>query len=1854
MPALITGIVFNDLNHNGQFNPSEPGIANVFVDLYSNTSATCLTTQTDANGNYSFSVSVAGTYTVYEPVANPGVTCPPTIFTQPSGFTVSNGPRKLTVTVTQTQINNNATISNINFSHDTTNNPLFCSTTMIQFTGRPSVWYNINIVTGTATAQGTVSPALEINAIAYNPLDNYIYGYDQLTNHIVRVDSSGNVTVLSPLPPGMPVDGYNTGTFDLNGFYYVFVNDNSRFYVVDLRPNSPTYLKLVNPANGFQEQTSNFGVALSRALNVSDWVYRSQDNNLYGITPTGVVQRISPTSGVITNITTTPQNTGPFGAVAIDATGTIYAISNSNGNIYRYTIAGNTATALRFSTTVTSSFNDATLCPLATISLDYGDAPDTSAGNGPNNYSTTLASDGPRHQLLSGLVLGTQVTSETDAYQNPTATGDDLIQGVQDDGLSVPLPTLPVNATNYSLHVTVTNQSGSSANLYGWVDFNRNGIFQGNEAAPVQVVPSQAGTQVVTLNFVVPTGAGLTPDHTFVRLRFTTDILVNQNASPTAEDTRSLGPASDGEVEDYLLQIDAVADLQVVKGSNLPQVLPGQELIYTIDITNNGPNDAQDVTLTDAIPAELQNPEYSLNGGATYQAWDGSVDLGTLPAGGNLLVLIRGTVGKSASGIITNTAVVSSSTPDPDPSNNSSTVNTPVVASADLSVIKIGSPSPVLSGELLTYTIVVSNAGPSDAANVSLTDVVPSELLNSEFSSDGGVTYNPWVSPYSIGTVTSGDTVTILLRGTVSPAAVGTITNTASVDSTTEDPDPTNNTSTEVTPVITSADISVDKQGSPVPVPAGGVLTYSIVVANAGPSDAADVTLADAIPSELTNAEFSIDGGLTYTPWPGSYNIGILNNGTSMTILIRGTVNPSATGTITNTAVVSSTTPDPDPTNNVSTEITPVNTSADLSITKTGSPDPVPAGSVLTYTLLVVNAGPNTAQNVTVTDAVPSELSGVQYSLDGGVTFNPWTGSINIGALANGSTASILVSGTVDPLATDVITNTATVDSTTPDPDPTNNTSTVIIAVNTSADISVVKTASPDPVSAGDQLTYTIVVANAGPNNALAVMLTDAVPSELTGAEFSVDGGATYNPWTGTYNLSTLIAGASTTVLIRGTVSSSASGSITNTATVDSTTPDEDPTNNTSTVITPINASADISIVKTASPDPVTVGGVLTYTLVISNAGPSDAEEVMIIDAVPSDLANEEVSIDGGITFNPWVNPYNLGALASGATVTLLIRGTVSASDEGSITNTAVVTSTTPDPDPTNNTSTTTTNVSVSADVSIVKTESPNPALPDELLTYTIVLSNAGPSDAQNVTVTDAVSSVLSNVEFSVDGGTTYHPWGGSYNIGTLASGLVSTIYIRGLVNPTASGVITNTATVTSTTPDPDPSNNTSTINTPITPLADMAVVKVGSPNPVLPGELLTYTIVVSNAGPSAAEQVIVTDVVPNSLTQVQYSLNGGITYVPWTGSVNLGTLSNSSSATILLRGIVSPSVTGSITNTVSVTSTTPDPDPSDNTSTTVTLVDASADISVEKTGALSPIPGGQQLTYTVSVSNAGPSNALSVMLQDIVPSELTNVQYSLDGGTTYNPWTGFINLGTIANGQTVTVLIRGSVNPSAAGTITNTAVVVSTTPDPDPTNNTSTERTLLAPQADLSVVKRSSPNPVLPGQVLTYTVTVTNAGPSEAQNVSVLDSVSGELTQVVFSVDGGLTYQPWPGVYRIGTLGPRATVTIIIKGRVRLSAKGSIRNTAIVDSTTPDPDPSNNMSSICTIIARVCRRCCSYQKSCKCSTCRKCSKCSKCCTCKRRSNSCTCTKKTTCTKHTKPVSSTKRAIKPTTSKKRK
>jgi uncharacterized repeat protein (TIGR01451 family) len=298
--------------------------------------------------------------------------------------------------------------------------------------------------------------------------------------------------------------------------------------------------------------------------------------------------------------------------------------------------------------------------------------------------------------------------------------------------------------------------------------------------------------------------------------------------------------------------------------------------------------------------------------------------------------------------------------------------------------------------------------------------------------------------------------------------------------------------------------------------------------------------------------------------------------------------------------------------NNLSSVVVPTNT--DLSVTKTDSADPVLINTNLTYIIVVTNNGPANATGVVLTDTLPT---GVTYvSNDSGCTEAAGTVTCNIGALNNGANKTINI--VVTPTAAGAITNTASVTATQTDSNTGNNTATAQTSVaGGTSDLSVTKTANPDPALVDTNLTYTVVVTNGGPDAAGDVTLTDTLPAGVT--YVSNDSGCTQAAGTVTCNLGTINNGANKTVHI--VVTPTAEGTITNTAAVQSTSV-IDPTsaNNTVSITTDVNAPVDGEITK---------GKIVDKTKAGKDSFKIDMACTGLADAV-TDLATTTVAIDIG------------------------------------------------------------------------------------------------------------------------------------------------------------------------------------------------------------------------------------------------------------------------------------------------------------------------------------------------------------------------------------------------------------------------------------------------------------------------------------------------------------------------------------------------------------------------------------------------------------------------------------------------
>jgi uncharacterized repeat protein (TIGR01451 family) len=1189
------------------------------------------------------------------------------------------------------------------------------------------------------------------------------------------------------------------------------------------------------------------------------------------------------------------------------------------------------------------------------------------------------------------------------------------------------------------------------------------------------------------------------------------------------------------------------ADLVVTKTVDNPTPTIGDTVNFTITLKNNGPSDATGVAVSDLLPAGLAFVT-ATPAEVTYDSTTGTWIVGTVANGVSTTLVLQATVtGTTAA---TNVASVSASDVfDPKPSNNSGqAVVTPQLA--DLHLVKtVDHPHPNV-GDTVTFTLTLTNQGPNPATNVSVNDKLPAGLTFVSATPTQG-TYDSGTGVWAVGTLANQATAHLTITARVDTSVPVVNAGTAAANQ--FDPDLADNTS-KATVTPQRADLAVTKTVDNPNPNVGDIVTYTIRLTNLGPDMATHISLHDTLPAGVRIISASASVG---TIVPATQNWLILNlaNGATATATIKGRVtSPTTTSNI--IAITHADQFDPNTANNMaSASVNPP--IADLSLTKSVYNRTPNVGDTVTFTLTLHNAGPDTATGTVVSDPLPAGLTFVGATPSQG-TYDPATGVWTFGTLAANASATMTMTAHVDSPGGG--TNVAVASSGTFDPDPGNNTGTSIVTPQ-QADLAVTKTVDNPMPNVGDTVTFTVTLKNNGPSDATGVTLHDLLPAGLTFVSANPAKGA-YDSTTGTWTVGNVANGASTTLVLQATVASPAAES--NVASVTASDVfDPKPSNNTAqAVVTP--QQADLHLIKTVNDPTPNVGDTVTFTLTLTNQGPSAATNVTVNDLLPAGLTFQSATPTQG-TYNAGTGIWSVGTLANQATVRLTITARV-ASAQLSINTATVSHSDQFDPDPADNSG----NATVTpqqADLAVTKTvDNPIPNVGDTV-TYTITVTNNGPDTATNITLNDDLPAGMTFVSATPDTGT-YNPVTGIWAINSLASGTTATLAIKARVTSPNPG--TNTATITAADQfDPNPANNSASASA--TPLvADLSLTKtVSNPNPNV-GDTITFTLTLHNAGPDPATGTVVSDPLPAGLTFQGANPSQG-TYDHSTGVWTFGTLAANASATMTISARVDSPVGG--TNVAVASSDTFDPDTSNNTATAETTPQQ-ADLAVTKTVS-NPTPNvGDTVTFTVTLTNHGPNDATNVTAHDLLPAGLTFVTATPSQGA-YDSTAGTWTVGTLANGASVTLAIQALVTAVApqANVVT---ITHSDQFDPEPKNDQSTA-TVSASQSDLAVTKVANVSRAPVGSVVTFTVAVHNLGPSVAMGVLLTDKLPPGLVFVSATPSQG-TYSAKTGRWAVGTLAPGARAVLRIT--VRVTAAATYRNTATVGFLGTDPDLSNNTAT--------------------------------------------------------------------------
>ena len=1210
------------------------------------------------------------------------------------------------------------------------------------------------------------------------------------------------------------------------------------------------------------------------------------------------------------------------------------------------------------------------------------------------------------------------------------------------------------------------------------------------------------------------------------------------------------------------------ADLNVVKNCNNEVVIAGEDIYYTIIITNNGLDTAQNVKLNEYYHSEyLTNLEYSLDG-KTWNVYNKPIDLGNINSKASKTVYIRGHLdaGIVDDTILNNTVRVNTTTGELKLEDNEATNIKNVTTLAELHVTKVNI-TEAIAGKIIKYEIVITNNGPSYARDIILKDIYnDSELTNMLYSLDGQ-SWTRYDASINIGTLANGQNKTILFEGFIKTTVRGNVINKAVIGSSTKLRE--NSTLEDDVAVNVKGDTTLDitKVANTTLVNPGDVIKYTVQITAGGLSDSLDVILTDNLSEmffDVSKATYSVNG-IDKGVWIGNANLGTISSGMTVNVVItvpvKAYVDVGKLNSITNFASVINS--DKKAAND--TNIVPINV-IDLAVNKTANHQnkTYNYGDNVEYVIEIVNNGPGIATDIIATDNLPEGLKFINANVPGGWTLSISNNKITINGekLANGEKVLITIIAKAAKSNTTLINN-IKVNGTGFDSNISNNNDSETIKITPLVDLAITKVVDNANPLFDSIITYTITVVNNGPDKSFNVTVGDLLPD---GVKFISSNGQ-YNPDTGVWFVGDLDANESVTLKI--VVQVIKVGNITNNVNVTGTGHDTNLTNNNDSVSVSVPDCVILDISKVANSTVIVAGENVGYTVVINNYGPSVANDVVLKDVYNvKELFGLQYSLNGKDWFN-YNEAINLGNIDVGASVTVYFRAKVNASVRGDVLNIVnIITSV--DDARGNFTDNETVNVIANTTLVVIKDAEIKELNPGDTVHFIVTVIAGGSSDSLNVNLNDILDNKLLDInsaKYSINGGI-LSDFNGNIYLGNMLTGTTVTVDIWAKVLDIADRDIFNLVNVTS---DEHPEGNTSNVSVHVR-IVDLAVDKLVNNSVPKYLDMIEYTIVVVNNGPDKSFNVTVGDLLPDGVKFI--SSNGQ--YNPDTGVWFVGDLDANESVT--LKIVVQVIKVGNITNNVNVTGTGHDTNLTNNNDSVSVSVPESVLLNITKVANSTIIVAGENVGYTVVINNYGPSVASDVVLKDIFSSnELLNLQYSLNG-VDWLDYDEAVSLGNINVGANITVYFRAKVNGSVRGDVLN-IVNITTGVDDARGNFTDNETVNVIANTTLVVIKDAEIKELNPGDTVHFIITVIAGGSSDSLNVNLNDILDAKLLDVAgatYAVDG-VNKGSWTGSIDLGNMLTGTAVTVDIWVKILSSADRDVFNLVNV---TSDEHPEGNISN--------------------------------------------------------------------------
>ncbi|MBK9711345.1 MAG: DUF11 domain-containing protein [Kouleothrix sp.] len=1436
--------------------------------------------------------------------------------------------------------------------------------------------------------------------------------------------------------------------------------------------------------------------------------------------------------------------------------------------------------------------------------------------------SDTLPTNGGLSWSISPAVSGCAITSGV-----LTCTFGDLAAGAS-KSVHISSPTTPASCGTVSntASVTTTNDGSGTASASVTVQCPSLTVTKTADAATVDagdpigftITVSNGGPGVaksVTLSDALPTGTGISwtisPAYagpgtcaisagalscSFGDLAAGASVSIHITSPTTAQscatypNTATAQATNNAAVQASASVTVNCATIQISKTADASSVDAGDQIGFTITVTNGGVGTANGVVVNDTLPTNA-GTSWTIDAGGSSSGCSISsgvltCNFGSMAGGTSKHVHITSPTTPATCGTVDNTASVTTSNDGSGTASASITVNCP-----DVKVVKTAANGTINAGDTASFSIVVSNIGAGTAKGVTLSDTLPSGVV---WSLGGPDAANCSISGSSL-TCTFGDlapnaTRTITVSGTTDAADCGVLSNSASASTTNEPSDKLANNTSSDSITVRCPDVVDIKTATTPTVSAGDPVAFSIAVSNNGPGTAYNVALNDPLPGNagLDWDIVSASPGLNCTISGAvgsevlSCSIASLAAGASVSVTVGSGTTAASCATISNTATASaSNEPSANTGNNTSTASLTVDC-PDVKVEKTADSGTINAGDTAAFTIVVTNIGAGIARNVTLTDNLPAGVTWSEDSADCSITAGVL--SCSFGDLAAGATRTIHVSGTTDAADCGPLSNTATVSATNePSNKLSNNSSTAVITVNC-PNVTVVKTADSGTINAGDTASFTIVVSNSGPGAAYNVTLSDQLPAGVAwsvggpdGAACSIDGNGLL-----TCSFGTLAAGASTTITVSGTTDPADCGTLTNSVTVAASN-EANTADNSSTASITVSCP-NVMVSKTADHSPINAGDTAAFTIVVSNIGQGTAYDVTLTDNLPAGVAWSISPAVTGCDIQTGTLSCSLGDLAAGASVEIHISGVTDAADCGVLSNTATVAATNEAAVAQGNNSSTATITVNCPQVVNLKTTSTATVSAGDLIKFSITVKNEGPGAAYNVTLSDPLPSGIAWSEDPDSADCTISGQLLSCTYGTLAANESRTVTVSGQSSAADCGVVTNTATASaSNEPSSALGDNVSTAT--VTVLCpNVTVSKTADSGTISAGDVAAFTIVLANSGTGTAYNVTLTDNLPAG---VAWALDPAVTGCAINSGVlscSIASLATGASVEIHISGVTDAADCGVLTNTATASASNEAADNTADNSSSATITVDCPDVTVVKTADSGTINAGDTASFTIVVSNSGAGTAKGVTLTDNLPA---GVAWSISPAVTgCDIQTGTLScsLGDLAAGDSVTIHISGVTDAADCGTLHNLATVAATNERASDEQNNSDDADIVVNCPNVTVVKTADSGTISAGDTAAFTIVVSNSGTGIARNVTLTDSLPAGVAWSISPAVTGCDIQAGTLSCSLGDLAAGASVTIHISGVTDAADCGVLSNTATVAASNEANTGDNSSTATITV----------------------------------------------------------------------